>query len=157
MLLITRNSKVRCADPHLIGHIHPTSGRKQPAPDWSTGYPPWIYLNSTMTLSSSFSSSSSDHSLFPDLSCTSTYFAGVRRGGERKEGRGKKRRYGYRERRDGKERKGGREEGRKGRREEGRKGGGGWETREEGNQSRRVMNPSLLLAYPGYHDCKKAV
>ena len=87
MLLITRNSNVRCADPHLIGHIHPTSGRKQPAPDWPTSYPPWIYLNSTITLSSSFSSSSSDHSLFPDLSCTSTYFAGVGRGGERKEGR----------------------------------------------------------------------
>ena len=47
---------------------------------------PWMYLKRTMTLSNNFSSSSSDHSLFPDFSCTSTYFAGERRGEREREG-----------------------------------------------------------------------
>ena len=51
---------------------------------------PWMYLKRTMTLSNNFSSSSSDHSLFPDFSCTSTYLAGERERRREREGEGGK-------------------------------------------------------------------
>ena len=63
-----------------------------------------MYLKRTMTLSNNFSSSSSDHSLFPDFSCTSTYFAGERKGRARerkREGGGKEGKRGERVERGG--------------------------------------------------------
>ena len=76
-----------------------------------------MYLKRTMTLSNNFSSSSSDHSLFPDFSCTSTYFAGESKGGEREGGRER----GREREREGGEKEGTREERRGG--EEGIEGG----------------------------------
>ena len=78
---------------------------------------PWMYLKRTMTLSNNFSSSSSDHSLFPDFSCTSTYLAGERRGERERErereGEGGRGREGDGEGKEGKREKRG-EEGREG-------------------------------------------
>ena len=77
-----------------------------------------MYLKRTMTLSNNFSSSSSDHSLFPDFSCTSTYFAGESRGG--KEGKREERvKRGERE---------GRKRGEGGEEREGKKGGVRYQT-----------------------------
>ena len=84
-----------------------------------------MYLKRTMTLSNNFSSSSSDHSLFPDFSCTSTYFAGESTGGEGEGERGREK--------ERKRRKQGKKRGEEGKREErvergrGKEGGEGGE------------------------------
>ena len=112
---------------------------------------PWMYLKRTMTLSNNFSSSSSDHSLFPDFSCTSTYLAGERRGekerGREREGEGgkemekerggKRRREGKREERVGSGEEGEREtEGEGGGKKEGKREKRGEEGREGGERER---------------------
>ena len=102
-----------------------------------------MYLKRTMTLSNNFSSSSSDHSLFPDFSCTSTYLAGERRGekerGREREGEGGKE---MEMERRGKERREGKREERVERgREKGKEGGG---KRGEGSKKSKKSNCTCL-------------